>query len=42
VQAKAAYKTEMLRYGFEAVADSLSKPFTRRDLPGRPPAGRAQ
>jgi 2-polyprenyl-6-methoxyphenol hydroxylase-like FAD-dependent oxidoreductase len=30
VQAKAAYETEMLRYGFEAVADSLSKPFARR------------
>jgi len=27
VQAKAQYETEMLRYGFEAVADSLSKPF---------------
>jgi 2-polyprenyl-6-methoxyphenol hydroxylase-like FAD-dependent oxidoreductase len=29
-QSKAAYEAEMLRYGFEAVADSLSKPFARR------------
>jgi 2-polyprenyl-6-methoxyphenol hydroxylase-like FAD-dependent oxidoreductase len=35
VQAKAAYETEMLGYGFQAVADSLSKPFARRDVPGQ-------
>ena len=27
VQAKAQYETEMLRHGFEAVADSLNRPF---------------
>jgi 2-polyprenyl-6-methoxyphenol hydroxylase-like FAD-dependent oxidoreductase len=27
IQAKAQYETEMLRYGFEAVANSLNKPF---------------
>src|SRR5919198_621998 len=42
VQATAAYETEMLRYGFQAVADSLSKPFARREGPGRVPTGRAQ
>ena len=31
-----AYETEMLRYGFEAVADSLNKPLgPRRILPRR-------
>jgi 2-polyprenyl-6-methoxyphenol hydroxylase-like FAD-dependent oxidoreductase len=29
-QAKAQYETEMLRYGFEAVANSLNKPLFRR------------
>src|SRR5216683_2823642 len=29
-QAKEAYEAEMLRYGFAAVADSLTKPFMRR------------
>ena len=42
VQATAAYETEMLRYGFQAVADSLSKPFARREGPGRVPTGRAE
>lgn len=32
-QAKAQYETEMLRYGFEAVADSLNRPFA--PSPGR-------
>jgi 2-polyprenyl-6-methoxyphenol hydroxylase-like FAD-dependent oxidoreductase len=41
-QAKAAYETEMLRYGFQAVADSLSRPFARREGPGRVPTGRAE
>jgi 2-polyprenyl-6-methoxyphenol hydroxylase-like FAD-dependent oxidoreductase len=30
VQAKAQYETEMLRYGFEAVANSLSASFAAR------------
>src|SRR6266511_736653 len=37
VQAKAQYEAEMLRYGFEAVADSLNKPFA----PWRPGQGQA-
>jgi 2-polyprenyl-6-methoxyphenol hydroxylase-like FAD-dependent oxidoreductase len=38
-QAKAEYETAMLGYGFEAVADSLGKPFIPRARPGsRPPA----
>jgi 2-polyprenyl-6-methoxyphenol hydroxylase-like FAD-dependent oxidoreductase len=30
VRAKAEYEAEMLRYGFEAVANSLHKPIFRR------------
>jgi 2-polyprenyl-6-methoxyphenol hydroxylase-like FAD-dependent oxidoreductase len=37
VQAKAEYETAMLRYGFEAVADSLGKPFTPRGRPATAP-----
>jgi 2-polyprenyl-6-methoxyphenol hydroxylase-like FAD-dependent oxidoreductase len=42
VPATAAYETEMLRYGFPAVADSLNRPFARQDVPGRTPTGRAE
>jgi 2-polyprenyl-6-methoxyphenol hydroxylase-like FAD-dependent oxidoreductase len=39
--AKERYEAEMLRYGFQAVANSLHRPFAPRGGPRAAPAGRA-